>query len=146
MPEEVSRTETTIAASAEQIWEALVTPRLLKEFFFGADVESTFQPGSPIRFRGDWQGKAYEDKGTIEAAEPPVRLAYTHWSAMSGAEDRPENYHLVTFDLQPVGAATRVVLTQTNPDGAAPVSEASRAEFTRNWSMVLAGLKRTVEG
>ncbi len=43
-------------------------PGTAERFFFGADVESTWKPGDPIRMRGEFKGKAYEDKGEIREA------------------------------------------------------------------------------
>jgi len=61
-------------------------------------------------------------------------------------EDRPENYHIVTFELRPVGDGTEVVLTQTNQNDAEPLTEENRKEYAKNWTMVLDGLKKVVEG
>jgi uncharacterized protein YndB with AHSA1/START domain len=137
--------QTTIDAPPGEIWTALTTPAALKRFFFGADVITDWTVGHPIRFRGEWKGKPYEDKGTIQVFEAPRRLSYTHWSPTSGTEDRPENYHEVAFELRPAGKGTTVVLTQSNRDRSKPVSPESRAEFEKNWTMVLAGLKKEVE-
>ena len=95
-----AQVQCVINAPASAVWTALTTPASLKEFFFGADVITDWTVGSAIRFRGEWRGKPYEDKGIIQGFEPGRRLSFTHWSAMSGAEDRPENYHEVTFELR----------------------------------------------
>ena len=146
MPTEVARAETTVDAPPEQVWSALTTPATLKRFFFGSDVSAEWRVGGPIRFRGEWQGRSYEDKGTIQVFEPPKRLAYSHFSPMSGAEDRPVNYHLVTYTLRTApGGGTTVLLTQERHDDAPPPTAQARAEFAKNWAMVLDGLKRVVE-
>jgi hypothetical protein len=33
--------------------------------FWGSTVESDFKAGSPIVWKGAWEGKVFEDKGTI---------------------------------------------------------------------------------
>jgi hypothetical protein len=38
------------------------------------------------------------------------------------------------------------VLTQTNQNDAEPLTPENRQEYTKNWTMVLEGLKKTVEG
>ena len=146
MPTEVARAEIVVDAKPEAVWRALTTPATLKQFFFGSDVSADWRAGGEIRFRGEWQGRAYEDKGTIEVFEPPRRLVYTHFSPLSGAPDRPENYHVVTYALRPAPGGTAVVLTQARHDDAAPPSAEARAEFAKNWTMVLESLKRVVEG
>src|SRR5690242_18211947 len=47
----------TIKARPEEIWEALTRPEKLKQFFFGATVETDWRVGSPIRMKGDYQGR-----------------------------------------------------------------------------------------
>ena len=138
-----AQVDKVIAASAPDIWTALTTPSALKQFFFGADVITDWKVGSPIRMKGEFKGKTYEDKGNIVAFDPPRQLSFSHWSAMSGQADTPANYHLVTFDLAPEGAATHVTLSQANLTGGVTASDIEhRAEYEKNWTSVLDGLAR----
>ena len=142
---QTAQVDKVIAASAAEIWTALTTPAALKQFFFGADVVTDWAVGSPIRMKGEFKGKPYEDKGNIVSFEPLRQLSFSHWSAMSGKADTPANYHLVTFDLVPEGQATQVSLSQANLDGS--VTEADiehRAEHEKNWASVLDGLATVV--
>ena len=92
---------------------------------------------------GEFKGKKYEDKGDIIAFEPQTRLSFSHWSAMSGKADKPENYHVVTFELLPSGAATKVTLTQANLAGGVSAADIDhRSEYEKNWSSVLEGLAK----
>ena len=141
---EAASVSTTINASKANVWAALTTPDLLKQYFFGADVKSTWVPGEPITFSGSYEGKAYEDKGVIRESDRYRLLSFTHWSALSGGPDTPENYHIVTIALDERDGLTALTLTQENQDGAA-VSDESRRQLEKNWNMVLAGLKKTVE-
>jgi uncharacterized protein YndB with AHSA1/START domain len=146
MTEPTAQVSSVIEATPDEIWAALTTPRILKAYFLGADVSSDFQVGSPITFRGQFKGKAYEDKGSIQAADPGRQLRFTHFSPLSGLPDAPENYHTVTFDLAPVKGGTKVTLTQANLVGdVKPSDREKRAEFEKNWMSVLGGLKKTVE-
>ena len=138
-----ARVEKIIPASPASVWAALSTPASLKLFFFGADVASDWKVGSPIRMKGEFKGREYEDKGEVLVAEPRRRLAFSHWSALAGQPDAPENYHVVTFALEPAGSDTRVVLTQANlVGGPKPADVAHRAEYEKNWTMVLDGLAK----
>ena len=141
---EAASASTTIHATKADVWTALTTPDILKQYFFGADVKSTWLPGEPITFSGSYEGKAYEDKGVIRESERNRILSFTHWSALSGAPDTPENYHIVTISLDGSDGRTAVRLTQENQDGEA-VSGESRQQLEKNWNMVLGGLKKTVE-
>jgi uncharacterized protein YndB with AHSA1/START domain len=143
---QASQVKTTVNASPTVVWKALTTASTLKQFFFGSDIVTDWQVGSPVRFRGNWKGKPYEDKGAIQAFDAGKRLAFTHWSPLSGMEDEPDNYHIVTFDLRPTNGGTEVVLTQTNQNDAEPLTAENRKEYAKNWTMVLDGLKKAVEG
>lgn len=138
-----ARVSKTIAAPADAIWATLTSRSALKSFFFGADVDTDWQVGHPIRFQGTFKGKDYEDKGEIQRFEPARHLSFSHWSAMSGLADAPENYHLVSFDLEPRGSSTEVTLTQSNLSGVVKPSDIEhRAEYEKNWRAVLDGLDR----
>jgi uncharacterized protein YndB with AHSA1/START domain len=130
----------TIDAPPGDVWEALTDPGLIARYMFGTEVHTTWQVGDPITYRGEWEGAAYEDKGTILEVQPGKLLKTTHFSTLSGAADVPENYHTVTYLLTDAGGQTRVTLTQDknpSPDAA----EHSR----QNWELILSGLKDVVE-
>ena len=136
----VARASTTVNAPVAKVWSALTDPAIIKQYFFGSTVTSDWKKGSRITWKGEWQGKPYEDKGEVLEAEPGARLSYTHYSPMMGKPDLPENYHTVTIDLRPDGNRTSVSLSQDNND-----SEDARKHSEQNWEMMLQGLKRVVE-
>ncbi len=84
-----------IDASPSEVWRSLTDPARLKQYYLGAEVETDWQVGSPITFKGEWDGKPYEDKGEILVFEPERKLAYSHFSPTTGKPDAPENYHMV---------------------------------------------------
>lgn len=129
-----------IQASPSRVWNALVDPQAIRQYMFGTKVVTDWQEGHPIRWKGEWQGKDYEDKGTILQFEPEKRLQYSHFSPLSGATDVPESYHIVTIDLLPEGEETRVTLAQDNNS-----TEEEREHSKENWNMMLADLKKFVE-
>src|SRR5512142_3286495 len=109
-----AQASTTIHAPASKVWEALTKPELIKQYFFGTNVVTDWKVGSPIYYRGEWQGRPYEDKGTILEFEPNKRLVSTHWSPLSGVPDAPENYHTVTYLLYGHDGSTDVTILQDN--------------------------------
>ena len=145
MSVEASRVNNTINASPADVWKGLTNLATFKKFFFGSDVATDWKVGSPITFRGEWKGKPYEDKGVVKSVDEGKRLAFTHWSPLSGMADIPENYHIVAFDLKPAGSGTEVTLSQTNQNDAEPLTGANRADYDKNWTMVLDGLKKAAE-
>jgi uncharacterized protein YndB with AHSA1/START domain len=123
------------------VWDALTDPDLIEKYMFGSRVETDWKVGSPITWNGEYDGKAYEDKGEVVAVEPGRLLEVTHFSPLGGREDRPENYHRLVYELEERNGVTHVSLSQDNN----PTEEA--AEHSRgNWEKMLAGLKRVVEG
>jgi uncharacterized protein YndB with AHSA1/START domain len=132
---------TTINAPASKVWQALVNPEIIKQYLFNTDVISDWKVGSPIIYRGEWEGKLFEDKGEILAMEPEKLLKSTHWSPLSGVPDSPENYHTVTYTLSDKGKSTEVRITQDNN-----ASEEERAHSEKNWQTVLKGMKDLLEG
>jgi uncharacterized protein YndB with AHSA1/START domain len=144
-PAVTAQVSRTVDAPADEVWRAITTPETVRTFFMGAKVESDFRVGSPIRFKGQFKGRDYEDKGEILEAEPGKKLSFSHYSPMSGAPDTPANYHVVTYELQPQGEATQVTLTQSNLEGGVKASDREhREEYEKNWAGVLAGLSRAV--
>ena len=140
-----SRVTKTIDAPAKDVWDALVTPSKLRQFMFGAEVTSDWKVGGAISFKGEMNGKKYADKGEIRDFEPGRKLSYTHWSSLSGTADKPENYHIVTYELAPHGNATTVTIMQSNLSG--KVTDADRKhreQYDKTWSAMLDGLEKVV--
>ena len=131
----------TIDAPADQVWQALTDPAKVKQYLHGTEMSTDWKEGSPITWRGEWQGRAYEDKGTVLAVQPRRLLQYTHWSPMGGSEDRPENYHTVTYKLSGEDGKTTLTLTQDNN----PTREEADKMAANNWAPVLQGLKKAAE-
>jgi uncharacterized protein YndB with AHSA1/START domain len=136
----IARATITFEVPGERVWQSLVDPAAIKAYMFGADVVSEWRQGGAIVWRGVWQGRAYEDKGTILDVQPGRRLQYSHFSPLSGMPDAPENYHTVTIELSPDGARTRLVLTQDNN-----ATEEERGHSQANWEAMLGGMKRYLE-
>ncbi len=137
----IARASTRINAARDRVWKALIDPAAIRQYMFGTQVVSDWNAGSPIIWRGEWQGKTYEDKGVILRFEPEKTLQYSHFSPLSGMPDLPENYHTVTIELTPDGNQTDATLTQDHN-----ASEEERKHSEENWRMMLTALKRFVEG
>ena len=137
----IAKASININVPVSRVWQALVTPADIKQYFFGTDTVSDWREGSPIYWRGEWQGKPYEDKGVILQLKPGRTLQYSHYSPLSGAPEVPENYHTVTIELTDEGNQTGVTLSQDNN-----ASDEEREHSEQNWGMVLAGMKKYLEG
>ena len=146
MRQATARVSRTIAASPGEIWKALTGRETLRQFFFGADVETDWQVGHPIRFKSAFKGKSYEDKGEIRRMGRRRHLSFSHWSALAGV---PDTRSITTGELrsEPQGEATEMTLTQSNLMGGINESDIQhRAEYEENWRAVHDCLERVVVG
>ena len=137
----IAKATTTINASASRVWEAIINPKLIKQYLFGAEVISDWKEGSPIIYKGIYEGKTYEDKGSVLKVEPEKLLLITHWSPLSGSPDSPENYHKVRYELDVENGSTQLTITQDNNS-----SEEEQEQNAKFWKMVLDGMKKLLEG
>ena len=136
----IATAKTTIAASSKKVWEALVTPELIKKYMFGSTVKSDWKEGSKITWSGEWNEMPYEDKGVILQFKPGTRLQYSHYSPLSTQADAPENYHTVTIELTDQNGQTIVSLTQDHN-----LTEQEKEHSEANWNTMLTGLKNLLE-
>jgi uncharacterized protein YndB with AHSA1/START domain len=129
-----------INAPSSKVWDALVNPEAIKQYMFGTNVVTDWREGSPIFWKGEWQGKSYEDKGVVLQFKPGRTIQYSHFSPLSGLPDKPENYHTVTIELSGDRNQTRVSLAQDKN-----LTEEERDHSAGNWEMMLTALKKLVE-
>ncbi|MDQ1542353.1 MAG: hypothetical protein QOH29_3079 [Actinomycetota bacterium] len=141
MPDFVATAETDVDAPPAKVWSALTDPAQIKKFMFGSQVETDWQVGSPIVWKGEYEGKAYEDKGEIVEVVTNKRLKVTHFSPLSGQPDVPENYHNLTYELDDRDGKTHLSLSQ---DRNASAEEAEHSQ--KMWRQMLDGVKEVVEG
>jgi uncharacterized protein YndB with AHSA1/START domain len=136
----ITETSITIDASASAVWKAITSPKMIKKYLMGTNVTTDWKEGSSISYEGEYNGKKYKDKGVIKKSEPGKIFQSTYWSSMGGKEDKPENYNLVTYELDDKGDKTVVTLSQDNIQ-----SEKEKEHTTENWKAVLQKLKTVVE-
>jgi uncharacterized protein YndB with AHSA1/START domain len=141
MPTNLVATSTiTIDAPADRVWEVITDPAAVKEFMFGADLDTDWTEGSPISWRGEWEGKPYEDKGEILKVDPGRKLVHTHFSPLGGQEDKPENYHTLTWTIEGQDGATVLTLSQDNN-----ANEDAVEHSKGMWDMLVADVKKIAE-
>lgn len=134
------KTAIHINASTSKVWEALTNPELIKQYFFGTETATDWKKGSSIIYRGTWEGKPYEDKGTILDIETEKFITYNYWSSFSGTEDILENYANITYTLSQENNHTVLSVTQ---DGFKNQEQLEHSE--KNWAFILDSLKKLVE-
>jgi uncharacterized protein YndB with AHSA1/START domain len=129
-----------INADTPTVWKWLTTPALIKQYFFGTETETDWKKGSPIYFRGEWNGTKYEDKGTILDSELGKFVKYNYWSSMSGTPDIPENYATIQYELTAKGNLTVLSIVQDGFE-----TEEKKTHSEQNWVAIMGGMKKMIE-
>lgn len=125
-------------ASLKKVWQALTDPSLIKEYLFGTETNTDWKKGSPITYRGEFNGQQFEDRGQVVDIVPEKRLHTTHHSSMRADDDHFNN---VVYELQEEkDGHTVLTLSEDNID-----SEEELLNTEQNWSRALDNLKRIVE-
>lgn len=76
----IAKSTTKINAFFDKVWDALVNPDKIKQYIFGTNAVSDWNEGSSIVWKGEWEGKKYEDKGVILKMELGHMIQYSHFS------------------------------------------------------------------
>lgn len=140
MDEPVVEVETKVAATQQAVWSAMTNRK--SPMFMGATMETDWQPGSKYTLSGEWKGNAFTDYGEIETAVPGEELMFTHWSK---TPEPPASYNAVRVRIAPDGGSSKVTLAQLGRGDPQTFDEKAKAEFRKNWAMMLDGLKTAAE-
>ena len=131
----------TILAPAKKVWMALTVPDLIKQWQYGSDLLTTWEPGTPIIFRNEWNGQVFEQKGTVIEFTPESRVKYSLVFPRPDLPDAPEQCFYMTYELIESGGSTSVLFRQEDPRPSPP-DESSGGEEGPD---VLSSLKELVE-
>ena len=129
---------TYIASSPEQIWNAIIDPKITTKYWQHENV-SDWKPGSKWAHRRSDKDKTIDLVGKVIESSPPRRLVMT-W-AFPADEAREEKHTRVTFDIEPVHGVVRLTVTH---DRLEPGSEMLEG-ITEGWPKVLSSLKSLME-
>ena len=103
----------TINAPASKVWDALTNPEQTKKYMFGCEAVSDWEPGSPLLWRMQHEGQELTTvKGNVIEFKTERRLVYTVFDPNANFEDKPENYLIVTYNLENENGQTRLTVTQ----------------------------------
>jgi uncharacterized protein YndB with AHSA1/START domain len=128
-----------IKATQEEVWHAITDPATVAKFFFGAQVESTYEVGSKLRSVSP-DGETVWGNNTILESDPPRRLVHT-WRSLYDPGMAAEPESRVTWEVEPQpGGFAKLTLIHDQLD-ASPETAAS----VRGWSYILSNLKTVME-
>jgi uncharacterized protein YndB with AHSA1/START domain len=129
----------TFHAPIEKVWDALINPEKIKQYFFGTDFVANWKVGETIYFRGIWEGKPYEDKGIVKSYEANKSLSYLYRSSWDELPDVIENYLLIRYDVSASENGTELVICQEAR------SEEQAQHSEGNWNGIMEGMRKIVE-
>ena len=108
-----------INAPLQRVWEVVTQAAYVKQWQFGSDLITDWSIGSSIRFKTEWQGKVFEQWGSVLQFDAPHVLKYSLFAPRPDLEDRPENYFTMTYLLTAVDGQTKLeILQEDNRVGA----------------------------
>lgn len=130
----------SINATPASVWRSLTDKEIVKQYMFGTNVASDWEKGSRIEYTGEYQGTVYKDGGEILDIVPEKLLKHTYWSSMSGFDDIPENYVVVTYSIDEVNGETILTVEQEGMP-----TEQMAENSDKHWPMVLKTIKEILE-
>jgi uncharacterized protein YndB with AHSA1/START domain len=145
----IVKNEIAIHAPASKVWDALTNPAQTKKYMFGCETVSDWKKGSPLLWKGSWEGKEMIFvKGHIVDIEPGKFLAYSTIDPNNpNMPDIPENYLTVTYALNEQEGQTQLTVTQG--DYSTVANGEKRYQETYNngegWNPILVQIKALVE-
>jgi hypothetical protein len=87
----------------------------VRRWQYDSELTTEWIIGRPIRFRAEWEGRAFEQWGTVLEFDAPKRLRYSLFAPRPGLDDRPENYFTMTYELVGVDGGTKVTFVHEDP-------------------------------
>lgn len=109
----IVKSSITIRAGAHRVWDLLTNPAETKKYMFGCETVSDWKVGSPLIWKGVFNGEEIVAvKGHIVEIQPDHLLAYTTMDPNQGLPDVPESYLTVTYRLEEDQGVTALVVTQ----------------------------------
>ena len=81
----IARASVSINAPIAKVWDAFTNPEVIEQYMFGTKVISDWKEGSQITWKGEWQGRKYEERrdsqtgagasDTIQPFQPSLRAS-----------------------------------------------------------------------
>lgn len=144
----VIRNSIGIHASAARVWDALTNPAETKKYMFGCEALSDWKPGSPLIWKGNFNGaELIAVKGIVKEIRPGEYLEYTVIDPNNPKiPDLPENYLTVTCQLTEKNGITTLAVSQGDYSTVAEGSDRYRHSVEGGgWAPVLEAIKALVE-
>ena len=136
---------TYIAATPEQVWQALTDPQAIRKYWFGITAECDWKPGSPWRLK--FQDGRTADSGEVIEAIPHKRLVLK-WRNEFKPELKAEGYSRCTMEIEMAdyypdfgGKAVKLTITHELEGEGTKFIEA----VSGGWPKIMSNLKSLLE-
>lgn len=110
MPKNISTI--LINNSRQKVWDCITRPEFVKQWQYESELMTDWITGHKISFRSEWEGKYYEQWGTVLSYNPPESLSYSLFAPSPGLDDKPENYFIMHYKLTDEDGQTRLEIIQ----------------------------------
>lgn len=137
-----------INAPIDKVWDTLTNPEQTKKYMFGCETVSDWKPGSPLLWKGNYEGKEMVFvKGNIIAIQPPTMLTYTVIDPNADMPDIPDNYLNVMYQLREENGVTTLQVSQDGFEKAADGEKRYRDVYNNGdgWNPILVQIKKVAE-
>ena len=144
----VINSEIMINAPATKVWDALTKSEWTKQYMFGCEAISDWQPGSTLIWKGNFDGvEMIAVKGQVVSIQPTQTLVYTVIDPNNPAiPDVPENYLTVTCQLTEHDGNTHLSVTQGDYSKVAEgESRYKHSVDGGGWDPILVQIKQLLE-
>jgi len=144
----IVRNTININAPVAKVWDALENPEQTKKYMFGCEALSDWKVGSPLLWKGSYEGKEMIFvKGIILEIKPFSYLKYSVINPNSSMPDIPENYLNVTYELKENNGQTILAVIQDGFEDAADGEKRYKDVYNNGegWNPILVAIKQVVE-
>jgi len=101
-----------INAPIQKVWDTVTKPAFVKLWQYGSDLLTTWEIGSDIKFRTEWDGKVFEQWGKVLEVKPPELVKYSLFAPRPDLEDKPAYYFIMSYVLTEESGQTTLEIIQ----------------------------------
>jgi uncharacterized protein YndB with AHSA1/START domain len=129
---------TYIRTTPQRLWDALIDPEFVKQYFFGVTFDTDWKVGSPWRMvHSDGQ---VTDAGEIVALDPPSKLELT-WRSEMRPDMTAEGYGRCRMEVEASGDAAKLTVTHWME----LENSKTIAAVSGGWPQIISNLKSLLE-
>jgi uncharacterized protein YndB with AHSA1/START domain len=129
---------TYIRTTPEKLWAALTTPEIMKDYWFGAVIETNWKAGSAWRMVHP-DGRVSDGGEILEAV--PGSLIVMKWRNEWRPELNAEGFAQCRIVLEPVGKVVKLTIEHSIERSPSKLIEA----VSGGWPKILSNLKSLLE-